>query len=124
MAKKRKTKEQKIIAQLRRELQGAKKELKQFKKEEVVKKKPEKRKSSKLSVRNAFTYASDARSPNPPPDLLRNSKQAGNLYLKKDLTRTLILSILAIGIELMIYWLTIKGFDIFNLPAQLKTKFF
>jgi uncharacterized membrane protein (DUF106 family) len=110
MAKKRKTREEKIIAQLRRELKEAKKELKGLKREE---KKLQKKKQVK-----------------------KNKPLTSNLFLKMDLTKTLILSILAIATELVVYWLyhkantlevcwlTIKGFDIFGLPARLKTKLF
>lgn len=97
MAKKRKTKEEKAIARLRRELKEIKRELKQLKKEELPKK--------KQPIPNLYPLTSSP-------------------YFKRDLTKTLILSILAIGIELVVYLFTIKGFDISNLPAQLKMKFF
>lgn len=100
MAKKRKTREQKVIAKLRRELKEARRELKRFKKEKTSKKK---------RIEKSQTLVSYAPS--------------SNLYFRKDLTKTLILSILAIAIELVVYWLTTTGFDIFNLPAHLKTKF-
>lgn len=101
MAKKRKTKEEKIAARLRRELKEIKRELKQLKQEET----PKKKQVKKSKAPNLYFLASSP-------------------YLKRDLTKTLILSILAIGIELVVYLFTIKGFDISNLPAQLKMKFF
>ena len=109
MAKKRKTKEEKIIARLRRELKEIKKELKQLKEERGEKSKKEKPEK-------------EARAPKPLDSNLY--PLTSNLYLKRDLTKSLILSILAIGIELVVYWLTIKGFDISNLPAQLKMNLF
>lgn len=97
MAKKRKTKEEKIIARLRRELKETKKELKRLEKREAPKIKQVKKE------------------PAPLPQTL-----ATNLYLKRDLTKSLILSILALAIEFVVYWVITKGFDISTLPAQLK----
>ena len=71
---KRKTREEKIIARLRKELTEVKKDLKQSKK------KKEKKTSS--------------------PHFLTSTP-----YLKKDLTKAVILSILAMSIELVIYLL-------------------
>ncbi len=91
MAKKRKTKEEKIIAQLRRELKEARKDFKKIEKKEV--------KEDKVTKLQPL---------------------ASSLYLKRDLTKALILSILAIGIELVLYCLALKGIDITDLPAHLK----
>jgi len=104
MAKKRKTKEEKAIARLRRELKEIKRELKQFKE-----------KKGERWIKEAKT---------PKPKISNLYPLTSSPYFKRDLTKTLILSILAIGIELVVYLFTIKGFDISNLPAQLKMKFF
>lgn len=102
MARKRKTREEKIIAQLRRELKESKKELKGFKKEKAPEKKTvKKRPVPETSITLAF-----------------------NPHLKRDLTKTLILSILAIATELVVYWFTARGYDILDLPARLKTELF
>lgn len=110
MAKKRKTREEKIIASLRRELEKSKRELKKIKKKEEIL--PEKKQVKKSKTTNLY------------PPCLAGRQVTPNLYLKRDLTKTLTLSILAIGIELVVYWLTTKGISIFDLPAQLKIKFF
>ena len=75
--KKRKTKEEKIISQLRRELQ------------ETRKNQPEvKLKTKKLK-----------------PQTISLKPLASNIYLKKDLTKSLALAILAIGFECLVYFL-------------------
>lgn len=96
MAKNRKTKEGKIIARLRKELQAAQKELRQLKKEKTSKEK---------QFKSQDTILLPSTSP---------------LYLKRDLTKSLIFSILALAIEFVVYWVFTKGFDISILPAQLK----
>lgn len=110
MAKKRKTREEKIIAGLKRELKEVKRKLKKIKKKEEIL--PEEKQVKKSKTTNLYPPFLAARQVTPDP------------YLKKDLTKTLILSILAIGIELVVYWLTTKGIGIFDMPAQLKTKLF
>lgn len=74
---KRRRKEERIIARLRKELKEVKEELKQFKKEELPKEEPA---APSLPLLNP------------------------SLYLKKDLIKTLILSLFAIGAELVVYW--------------------
>jgi len=105
MAKKRKTRKEKITAKLRRELKEAKRELNRIKEKKVKKPKKEaetpKPFSSSLPARIApMNIGADGYS------------LSSSLYLKRDLTKTLTLSILAIGVELVIYWLTTKGIGI------------
>jgi len=76
MAKKRKTRKDKIIADLKRELA--------------------KKKSTNL--------APEPPKPNPIPTNTNNINKQTNPYLKKDLTKSLALAILVIGFELVIYW--------------------
>lgn len=85
MTKKRKTRKDKIIADLKREL-------------------AQKRPTNPKPIHTA---------PNPPaggPKLPKlspvstNVNSQINLYLKKDLTKSLALAILVIGFELVIYW--------------------
>ncbi len=94
--KKRKTREEKIIADLRRELQTARRELKDTNQEEKPKK------SSKEA----------------PP-----ATTEPHPYLKKDLTKSLILAIMAIAFELVVYWTYFKTNISLILPGG-KFKFF
>jgi len=83
--KKRKTREEKIISQLRRELQETRKNLKGFQE----KKQPE----VKIKTKKFKTQTTNLK------------PLASNLYLKKDLTKSLSLAILAIGFECLVYFL-------------------
>jgi len=76
MAKKRKTRKDKIIADLKRELA--------------------KKKSTNLTPKLPKL--------NPIPTNINNINKQTNPYLKKDLTKSLALAILVIGFELVIYW--------------------
>lgn len=95
MGQRRKTRKEKIITQLRREL--AKKEGKpvQSKKKEIAKKEI---------------------------NIAKQDFKKNNFYLIADLRRTGIFSLLAISLELMLYWLWEKN-NLLNLKAILGRNF-
>lgn len=87
--KKRKTREEKIIADLRRELQSARKALSDTNQAEKTQKSVKKEKELPTPTMSATSQASP--------------------YLKKDLTKSLILAIMAIAFELAIYYILPGG---------------
>jgi len=85
MTKKRKTRKDKIIADLKREL---------------AKKKPT---NPKPTHATPNVIVNRPKSPKSSP-IFTNANNQINPYLKKDLTKSLALAILVIGFELVIYW--------------------
>lgn len=90
MAKKRKTRQEKIIADLRRKLEATKRakwEVGSEKLEPEVRNKKEETKTSHLLSQNQASSLTFPTS-----------------YIKKDLTKTFVLAILAISLELVLYF--------------------
>ena len=95
MAKKRKTKKDKIIADLKREL---------AKRESAP---PKLTTTAPANIQIKDTRKIPERPPKPPRPKLTpttNIHSQNNPYVKKDLTKSLALTILVIGLELMVYW--------------------
>ena len=106
VAKKKKTKEKKIAAKLRKELADIKRELRELKKQQE---RPSVAGIEKAIPKKAEKKATEITETSTPEVLISNP------YLKKDLTKSLILFILAIIIQAMIYWFANN-----NLPAPMR----
>jgi len=95
----RKTKQEKIIAELRRRLEVTKREKGEARNEILEN---EVRSEERETEKSNLSFPSPASSFTPPTSYCEATSSA---YIKKDLTRTGILTMLAISLELVVYWI-------------------